>query len=539
MSNRLRHARQIPLSCERLEDRLPLAGNITATVSGNTLKLTGDVEANVLTIQADAADETKFTVSSSTGTINTTIAQGTDFSTPTGVKNITIDLREGDDRVIFGNDVKPIVVQGNVTIKGGAGANDVVGTDLTVQKNLSITNGANPAGSDDSEFINLNVGGSVTVKNGDGDSDTEFFRNSAGDSTIGGNLSVTNGVGVDYFYLIDTNVSGNVTVKNGKMAANGVAGETEIYNDQNTTARSTIGGNVSVSYTDGHGTGGEEDGIWDTEVFGNVTFNHGSGAFRTDFDGYSVDQPVVIRGNLALKGTGAQTVVTGDVYFAKGLIVGKNFDLSAGALEDVVRLDKLAVTGKANFKLGDGPNSLTVPAGGDTTVEKSWTITGGKDVDTIRFDARVNTPKLTVTLKDGSDVFNSTVGLFGNAAGTLRTAVSADLGKGNDNANIDTIFASLVTFKLGDGFNGLTVAHPNVVKATVDGGKDADTVAASDGNIDTIIAKLFGGSDLLTATNLVIATSVNIDMGADVDTLTVLGVLFPVDPAKIKIKNNP
>lgn len=538
MSKRPRSARHIPLSCERLEYRLPMAGNITAAVNGSTLKITGDAEGNEFTIQADAADETKFTITSSTGTINTTIPQANVFTTPTGVLNFLIDLREGDDGVTFGNAVKPIVVHGNVTIKGGADANRVTGTDLTVQKNLSITNGAN-ADTDTNDFTNLSVGGSVTIKNGDGNSYTEISRDSAGNSTINGNLSITNGVGTDEFYLIDTNVGGNVTVKNGKGAANGIAGETEIYNDENTTARSTIGGNFSVTYIDGHGFGGEEDGIWDYEVFGNVTFNHGPGKFRTDFEGYAVDLPVAIRGKLTLKGTGAQTVVTGEAYLGTGLVVGKDFELTSGEQADVVRLDKLHVAGNVKFKLGDGPNSVTALAGGETTVEKSWSITGGKDVDTVQFDARVNTPKLTVTLKEGSDVFNSTVGLFGNAAGTLRTAVTADLGKGDDHASIDHVFGSLVSFKLGDGLNQLTVAHPDVTQATLNGGKDVDTVAASDGNIDTIIAKLFAGADVMTATNVNMVTSIDIDMGADFDTLTIQGGTVPANPAKIKIKNFP
>ena len=42
-----------------------------------------------------------------------------------------------------------------------------------------------------------------------------------------------------------------------------------------------IGGNVAV--TNSSGNVSEYDGIWDTEVLGNVTFNHGPGEFMTQF----------------------------------------------------------------------------------------------------------------------------------------------------------------------------------------------------------------------------------------------------------------
>lgn len=535
MSKRPPHTRRIPLSCERLEDRLPLAGNITATLAGNTLKIKGDVEANVLTIQADVADPTKFTLSSSSGTINT----GGDFTTPTGVKHFLINLLGGDDRVTFGNAVAPIVVQGNVTINGGDGANDVFGTDLTVQKNLTIINGNNVAGSDDADFGNLNVGGSVNIKNGKGDSSTNIYRNSPGLSKINGSLSIINGIGEDNAYIVDTNIGKHVTISNGKGSANGIAGETQFYNEENTTQRSTIGGNVTVSYADGNANPGEADGIWDYEVFGNVTFNHGTGVFRTDFDGYSVNQPAAIRGHLTINGKGAQTVVTGNEYFKTGLTVGKNFTLNAGAGADVVTLDKLNVTGKASFNLGNGANTVTVINGGDTTAQKSLSITGGKDVDTVQFNARVNTPKLTLTLKDGGDVFNSTVGIFGNAAGSLRAAMTANLGKGDDTVNIDNIFGGVVNLNLGHGINTVTVDHPNVVRASVNGGNGVDTVTASNGNVDTLIAKLFGDADILNALNLDISTRVDINGGPGIDTLNQVGGSIPANLAKIKVSSFP
>ena len=61
----------------------------------------------------------------------------------------------------------------------------------------------------------------------------------------------------------------------------GLQDSTEIYNEFN-GVRAVIGGNVAVSYVTGQCD--DFQGIWDTDIRGNVSFNNGSGIFETNFD---------------------------------------------------------------------------------------------------------------------------------------------------------------------------------------------------------------------------------------------------------------
>src|SRR5262249_21263384 len=158
---------------------------------------------------------------------------------------------------------------------------------------------------------------SVTITDGNGDTSTTIERDSAGTSYVLGSLKITNGTGQDFTSLNDTNFGGSVTVNDGHGGA-GIAGRTLVFNNPNTTC-SVIGGNVAVTNPDGNGS--HWDGIWDTTVQGSVKFNHGSGAFTTNFDGYTTSLPVLIRGSLKLNGTGATTVTAGVEYKTTGLVV--------------------------------------------------------------------------------------------------------------------------------------------------------------------------------------------------------------------------
>ena len=72
-------------------------------------------------------------------------------------------------------------------------------------------------------------------------------------------------------------------------------------NFYNTSFRSVVRGSVSVSYLDGNGSLG--DGLFDVEVGGNVSFQHGSGFFTTYFEQNVTAFPVLVRGNVTVAGT--------------------------------------------------------------------------------------------------------------------------------------------------------------------------------------------------------------------------------------------
>ena len=370
---------------ECLESRIA-PSNIFVAVAGHTLNVTGDSAGNQLTIQGDA-DPTLFHLSSAGGSINGLFFP---FTTPTGITSISIKLLGGDDSVSFGNTVH-IDLMGSLTIDGGDGANSVTTTDLKVEKNFSITNGTNIGGTDTNALTNLSVGGALTIKNGNGDSSTTIGRTAAGISTILGNLSITNGSGRDTNQIEDTNVGHNVTITNGHADFFMVAGLTKIYNAVNASSRSLIGGNVSVTYLDGNTA--QYDGIWDTEILGNVTFNHGTGAFTTYFDGFKTSVPVVIRGNLTMKGTGGNDVTAGAHDMKTGLIVGKSLSITSGSGPDALIFNKLEVGGATKLLLGDGGNAATID---DSTFIGTFALTTGAGTDAVNLDTTAGTSSATI-----------------------------------------------------------------------------------------------------------------------------------------------
>jgi|SRR5262245_11806200 len=373
---------------EVLESReTPANFTVSFSALAHTLTITGDSLNNNLKITGVGGDATKFSLSSATDTFNSLPGP---LVTPSGVKNISIKLLDGDDAVTFANTV-PVKLQGNLSIQGGPGANNVTSMDLTVQKNFSITNGSNSTGSDANTLENLNVGGALTINNGSGNTNTSIHRSSAGLSFLVGNVSITNGVGQDFTEFYDMNFGGNVTVKNGNGSAGGTGGTTWIYNFYNTTARSTIKGSVNVSYLDGNG--GAYDGIWDMNVLGNVTYNHGPGSFVTNLDGYQTTLPVQIQGNLTFLGTGANQITVGTQYNHTGLILGKNLTVTTGGAADTLTFNKLQVNGATKLSLGNGNNTVNID---DSLFLGTFTLTTGSGTDSVFLDHATGTTAPTV-----------------------------------------------------------------------------------------------------------------------------------------------
>jgi hypothetical protein len=361
--------------------------NLTVSFSAmtHTLTVVGNSAGNTLTVQGVAADPTRFTLFSPSDTFN---GGAGPFTTPTGVRNITIRLLGGNDTVTISNAV-PIDLKGNLSINGGSGANSVTTTDLTVEGNFSIINGTNASGQDANQFQRLTVGGSLTINDGTGDSLTRFSRDSVGVSAIGGNLSITNGSGSDDTRIIDMNVGGSVTINNGRgneqTRSAGVTQITNRFNQFNTGARGQIRGNVSVSYLDGDSV----NLIEDTDIHGNATFNHGPGSATTMIDGNFTALPVVVRGSLTFAGTGANTIEVGNGLGRTGLIVGRNLTVTTSAAADTLYFNKLEVDGATRFVLGDGNNSVGID---DSLFAGAFTLTTGAGNDQVSLDPNPGAP---------------------------------------------------------------------------------------------------------------------------------------------------
>jgi hypothetical protein len=400
--------RPVRLFLEPLADRVVPAGNLTATFAAGTLTVVGDANANSVIVAADGVDATKFTLTTGGDTIN---GQAAAFTSPTGVKNLVFQMLGGDDTVTFDNTV-PAAVKGSVTVNGGDGANMLFANDLTVGKNLSVTNGTADTGTIETFLTDTAVGGNVTVKNAAGDTNTRLVRSRSGLSTVRGNVTVTNGIGNDQFTLEDTDIDGGLTVNNGHEGAAG-PGNFSIFNFYNSAFRSVVGKNVSVTFLDGT-TAGLDD-LFDLEVLGSVTLNNGSAGFTTRIDGDDTHLPVLIHGNLSILGTGANSVDIGTgIAFGTGdgLVLGKKFTLtSGGGTSEAVDLFHLRVGGDTSLTLNNGANQVTID---DSLFAGKFTLLSGAGPDTFNLETTQGTTTAT----------------------EFKKAVKIDLGGGSDTSHI-------------------------------------------------------------------------------------------------------
>jgi VCBS repeat-containing protein len=116
--------RKRQLGLERLESRIVLAGNVSATVRGGNLQVTGDTLGNEITIEQPALN--RFTITSRDGT--TTINGQAGPLTFNGVKkNLSISLSSGDDVVeLAGSGNSSLRVSNRLNISTGSGNDQVL-----------------------------------------------------------------------------------------------------------------------------------------------------------------------------------------------------------------------------------------------------------------------------------------------------------------------------------------------------------------------------------------------------------------------------
>lgn len=123
---------------ERLEPREVMAGNVSASIAGGNVVLSGDPLGNQVTIARNSP--TSITI---TG-INTTINGGNKPITFNGFqRDLTVNLNAGNDIVRFVNSSDSVFqVLGNLTVKTGDGADQVHFAQVSVGGKLSVDTGA-------------------------------------------------------------------------------------------------------------------------------------------------------------------------------------------------------------------------------------------------------------------------------------------------------------------------------------------------------------------------------------------------------------
>jgi hypothetical protein len=287
------------------------------------------------------------------------------------------------------------------------------------------------------------------------------LRNTPGANFIGG-LTVINGTGRDDYTVADTNVGGNIVAKNGLPDALNDAGSFEIYNFQNTSGRSVIGGSVSVKYKAG------DIGylyLADADVRGNVRINHGSGATESEFDSYRVAQPLLIRGNLTLLGTGPSVITVGKLNgtaSGKGLIVGKNLTIVTGDQADTIDAYRLRVNGATLIQTGGGADTVTIDdsrfLGRSFLSPFGFRLLTGAGNDTVNIETAPNTTAPTkivgptlVNLGSGDDTL--TTGFGGDATRRVQLSLAGFLLGGPDSDTLNRFnLVSVLGFPIWTAF---------------------------------------------------------------------------------------
>lgn len=395
--------------CEPLECRLTPAGTVTGSFHQGTWTLIGDADANDIIIRP-GPEHNEFSVVGRNGT------EVGGMTKANQVKNIVIKLGEGDDIVQFNDTGDEVRLRGFLKFGGGNGDNSLLIDQTDICKNLTVSGGD---GVDYLGMGNSRVRGHVVVNNGQGDSALDIYRSTTEDmSVIGGNLTITNGTGSDYIRISDTHIGGNVKVVNGLADANGDAGMVEIYNLSNSYTPSVIRGNVSVSYEGGDVN---YEGIWDTEVLGDVTYNYGAAKGEVHFNAFHVHQPVHIHGNLTITGQGDTFVDISVEGTQSGLIVDGNLAIRTGGGEDLIQAYLLHVGGKTLINTGAGEDLVAID---DSTFAGPVHIQTGAGVDTVLIDTQLGTSfatqfsrALNVSLGDGDDYFS--IGIENDLTGAM------------------------------------------------------------------------------------------------------------------------
>lgn len=433
---------------ERLEDRIAPANNVTTFFSGGTLTITTVDQLGEAEVLAGDNNQNFQILAAGPGNVtlhkngNTTIDGGVVDVPFTGVVNIIIDLKDGDDFVVLKGGVN---IPGDVTFKGGDGNNtfnldgDVAGA--TSLRNLSITNGD---GVDNIAFLetDLTLSGKLTINTGDGGSNMNFGFQAADNVTIAGDVSILAGAGAD-----NVNFNGHDLLLKGAVSLKPSTGDNSVrFAYQNSavlekpiTVVNGAGNSVfdvsstnktssfaAIKITNSHGSNRVtfDSSVSDT-ISGDVTVTNGSGDNR-----FEVDSGVFFVGGKVKVTNGAGNSTT-DITPAGANTVTGDFTLTNLAGNDTTTIGGTDVTYK-NLKLlnGNGTSTTNLTGSDLSFASISSTSADGADTFTVNATSSLEIVSGGFTLKQGNGSTNTTIAAGGTAA--IAGKVSITNGDGND-----------------------------------------------------------------------------------------------------------
>lgn len=424
MSSRKRRNHNVALSAmliERLEQRLTFAGNVTAELTGSTLRLTGDNLANDVMVASAAGG--KIAVIGIDTTVN---GQQAAFVTTKAVTSIVANLNGGDDAVGFGNSAANYAWQRQFTsvvlwpavssdlppaapfdvAAVQARIDEVAGgvTAFSIPGSLRLTTGDGT----DSVGISGNVGGSVSVNLGSAAVGNGLVIGSeVSASRVGGSVAVVGGAQNDIVAIGNVSVAGTVSAALGDginwMVVGGeantpttigaiaytggvhldfvtIAGEVTVRNDVRIFTGERGEDSVSFDMSDAGGT---------VKVLRNVVVNTGTGN-----DGDAVGLVGDFRGDVSVTtGSGQDTVC---VSSSVGWI-------STDGSDPVPTFDATGpstIGRDLTINTGVGKDLISI---GTSTVGRNVSIAAGSGDDFVRVDNSQVRRRLFINLGTGND----------------------------------------------------------------------------------------------------------------------------------------
>ena len=351
---------------EHLESRQMLSGTVLASVSGGKLVLTGDAQANDITLDQAGLQSSEVRITGD-GTKIKLGRQGAlvDSIVVSGItKGVVAKLGNGDDSITFTG----ATLAGSVTVSSGAGSSNVHLTQTHIVGALKISSGAGT--SHNIDLADVQIGGKLTISNGSGTGHVTLTHTSAA-----GHVSLRGGAGTNHdMDLTDAQVGGKLTISNGSGT--------------------------------GHVT------LTDTSAAGNVSIVNRGNASSVLLDGVEALAGMKISAKI-----GQNTVIVGDTSITAALTI------STGSAADVVAIDDTTVGGKMTIATGSGDDLVNIEAGEDRpgtstfTGKTSISLGGGNDALTIGTGTT-----------GGVAAFSSTVKFHGGAGSdTLHSAVAINI----------------------------------------------------------------------------------------------------------------
>ncbi len=524
---------QAPPAMEAFEQRLLLAGNVLAQVTGGgDLVITGDYEANSIIIT-----EVDGEITITRGDADTKI-NGDEDIPGAGVvidgtfsRNIKIKMGDGDDKVSIAGDY------GEDEELGGVG--DDADTPFAIGGNVQIDLGAGTAEAEGDPQIDqeaeLNIvavagGVKIIAKNSNGD--TATIQDG---STVGKNVQIGLDRGNNNVTITDTLIAGNLKIQN-KDGAHNIAvtditvGNLSIANGRGkndiNVANATIGKNLSIKNKQlvvaaGDPAPNQAIDVGAVTVGGSMKISNGKGATIIEVRDANVAKNLQI----SCKDGDDETLVSNVSAANVKINLGKG--ATNTGLNDVSTSGSLSITNK---------NGAAVTSILDTTVAKKTKLTTGNAAATLDIDVLTATGGLQIKGGDKAagggkldvDIDGLTGGnvkIMGGGGGDLIelddltiTSLQLKTGKGNDTIDIETvdtaadITSTMETLRIdaaggvdvitigdaGSADRGLTLTG----KGVINGGKGTDTLDAAAARGNTF------GVDMLTVKSIEAGDSV-------------------------------